>query len=149
MWSSCWYISMLKWTRIDCYSNKKTNFREIYSIFHEKFCLILPQNRQFDLELWKSPNKKCKCGNLWQKVKCARYGKQTWFLFFFLTFILYDIKHALLYRNKSLLKPHKHQKDMKLELQLMLYIYVKINELYQQRWRHLALSVVTYQDFDN
>ena len=34
MRSSCWYISLLKYTGIDCYSNKKTNFTEIiFQIF--------------------------------------------------------------------------------------------------------------------
>ena len=49
--------------------------------FSGKFCLILAQNRQFDFDFWQSPNKNCKCGNLWQKNKCACYRKQTCFLF--------------------------------------------------------------------
>ncbi len=35
MRSSCWYISLLN--GIDCYSNEKTNFREMFSIFQEIF----------------------------------------------------------------------------------------------------------------
>ncbi len=77
------YISLLKLVGIEIYSNKKTNFREIFSIFHESFVLFhSPQNRKFDFDFWKSPNKNCKCGNLWQKIKCARAtGNKLVFLF--------------------------------------------------------------------
>ncbi len=44
--------------------------------FSWMFCLILKKN-YFDF--WKSPNKKYKCSNLWQKTKCASYRKQTFF----------------------------------------------------------------------
>ncbi len=37
--------------------------------FSQKFCLMLPQNSQFDFDFWKSQNKNC--GNLWQTIKCA------------------------------------------------------------------------------
>ena len=40
MRSSCWYISLLKCSGIDCYSNKTTNFRKYFS---QKFCLIWPK----------------------------------------------------------------------------------------------------------
>ncbi len=80
--SSCWYISLLKGTRIDCYLNKnykiQTNFREIFSIFHKSFLkfYLKAQNRQFDFNFWKSLNKN------WNAVICGKKcGKQTCFVF--------------------------------------------------------------------
>ena len=49
--------------------------------FSRQFCHISPKSRQFDFDFWKSPDKNDKCSNLWQKIKCMRYRKQTCFLF--------------------------------------------------------------------
>ncbi len=80
MRSSFWYISLLKCTGTDCYSNEKTNFRETFSIFHESFVKFYLKigNKILIFE-----NKNSKCGNLRQKkIKCARTS-ETKLVFYF------------------------------------------------------------------
>ena len=84
MLSSCWYISLLKCTGSGCLFKQEQENKFQGNIFNlsQKFCLILPQNKQFNLDFRKSSNKNCKCGNLWQKMKCARaMGSKLVFLF--------------------------------------------------------------------
>ncbi len=64
MRSSCWsYVTaQMHWNRLQF--KQKNKFQGNIFNFLQKFCLTLPQNRQFDFDFCKSPNKNCKCGNL-------------------------------------------------------------------------------------
>ncbi len=65
-----YFIAQMHWNWL--LFKQENKFQGNILNFSQKFCLILPQNRQFDFDFSKNPNKICKCGNLWQKIICAR-----------------------------------------------------------------------------
>ena len=55
--------------------------------FSQKFCLILPKNKQFDFDCWKSPNENCMRQFVSKNKLRARYRKQFFFFFYILALV--------------------------------------------------------------